>query len=86
MRINIAVRNPDFIQGASGRKVGEVFIVKPEHLFSWEETKLALEMRAVSKAKAERMVLLGPTDDGSTLASNRANRPFSARFTMSDTG
>ena len=70
LRLKIAVWNPDFVQGAPGIKGEEIFIVKPERLFSWDETKVALKMQAESKAKAERMVLAGPMDDGSIMASN----------------
>ena len=70
VRLKIAVQNPDFIQDYEGIKGEEIFIVKPERLFSWDKTKVALNMRAASKAKAEHMVLVGPTDDGSMLASN----------------
>ena len=131
IRLKIAGQNPNCVQGAAGRKWGEIFIVKPEHLFRWDETKVALDIWAATMAKAKRMVLAGPTYDGSKLASNSSvaasgiggnfarshslptffvlacasfatttcnggtmstlinpvtNRPFAARFAMSDTG
>ena len=70
VRLKIAVRKPHFVQGAAGSKGKEIFVAKPKRLFSWDDTKVAIEMWATSKAKAERMVLEGPTDNGSTLASN----------------
>ena len=81
----IAVQNPDFVQGSAGSKGEEIFIVKPKHLLIWDKTKVALEMRAACKAKAKRMVLAGPTDDGSTLASNSsvATSGIGGRFSRS---
>ena len=64
------MRNPDFVQDAVGRKGEKIFIFKPKRLFSWDETKVSLKMQAASKPKAKCIVLAGPTEDGSTLASN----------------
>ena len=36
VRLKIAVRNPDFVQDAAGRKGEDIFIVKPRRLFSWD--------------------------------------------------
>ena len=70
VRLEIAVRNPEFSHGDKGHKGEEIFIVKPERLFSWVKTKVLLEMQAASKTKAYRMVLAGPMDNSSMLDFN----------------